>query len=160
MINFEKKQIKIISIIIAVLFVISIVGIGVAQYRASLSQNGNNSNVGKINMQQVIVQSPDYQTALEKYNQFAKETQEKVQAELPKLNQAEQQELMIKMQTEAQAKEKELIEPIVENVNKTVQQVAEKKGLSVVVNVNDVLYGGTDITEDVLKELNASVGNK
>lgn len=155
MINFKNRQVKIISIVIAAVFIFSIVALGVAQYKSSLSSNGSNSNVGKIDMQQAIVSSPGYQPAVEKYQQFVKESQTKLQTELPKLNPQQQQELMVKMQTEAQAKEKELIEPIVNNVNDTIGEVADKKGLSVVVNVNDVLYGGQDITQDVVKALQA-----
>ena len=50
-------------------------------------------------------------------------------------------------------KEKDLIEPIRAKVQDAVKSVAEAKGLTVVLDKNSVVYGGQDITQDVIKKV-------
>ena len=48
-------------------------------------------------------------------------------------------------------KQQALIEPIYQKVEDAIKAVADKKGLSVVVDKNQVVYGGQDITQEVAK---------
>jgi outer membrane protein len=50
-------------------------------------------------------------------------------------------------------KEKELMDPLIKNIEAAIKKVADKKGLSVVVDKTTVIYGGTDITDEVSKAL-------
>ncbi|KAA5397393.1 OmpH family outer membrane protein, partial [Phocaeicola dorei] len=50
-------------------------------------------------------------------------------------------------------KEKELMDPVLKKIETTIKKVADKKGLSVVVDKNTVVYGGLDITDEVSKAL-------
>jgi len=52
-----------------------------------------------------------------------------------------------------QQKNEELMEPIEKSIQDAVKSVAEKKGLSVVIEKGAVVYGGQDITQDVVKQL-------
>jgi outer membrane protein len=45
------------------------------------------------------------------------------------------------------------MEPITKSVEESVKKVAEQKGLSVVLEKGAVVYGGVDITQDVLKQV-------
>jgi outer membrane protein len=45
------------------------------------------------------------------------------------------------------------MEPITKSVEESVKKVAEQKGLSVVLDKGAVVYGGVDITQDVLKQV-------
>ena len=56
-------------------------------------------------------------------------------------------------QQRLQQKQQELIEPIQKNIEDTVKKVAEQKGLSVVIDKNAVVYGGQDITQDVVNKV-------
>ena len=38
-------------------------------------------------------------------------------------------------------------------INEAIKEVADTKGLSVIVGKNVVIYGGVDITDDVLKKI-------
>ena len=53
-------------------------------------------------------------------------------------------------------KNEELMEPIENSIQDAVKKVAEKKGLSVVIEKGAVVYGGQDVTQDVIKELGSS----
>ena len=45
------------------------------------------------------------------------------------------------------------MEPVNKQIEDAVKAVAEAKGLSVVLHKETVVYGGTDITQDVIKKL-------
>ena len=45
------------------------------------------------------------------------------------------------------------MEPIRQNIEDTVKKVAEAKGLQVVLDKSAVVYGGQDITQDVVSKL-------
>ena len=47
----------------------------------------------------------------------------------------------------------ELMDPVLKKIETTIKKVADKKGLSVVVDKNTVVYGGLDITDEVSKAL-------
>jgi Skp family chaperone for outer membrane proteins len=50
-------------------------------------------------------------------------------------------------------KEKDLMDPLLNEINEVIKKIAEKKGLKVVVDKSTVVYGGTDITDEVAKAL-------
>lgn len=63
--------------------------------------------------------------------------------------------LQASLQQARELKREELNTVLTESVNGAVKAVAEEKGLPIVVRKEIVLYGGTDVTEDVLTKLNA-----
>lgn len=68
MINFEKKQVKIISVIIAAVFVFSIVALGVSQYQSGMA-GASSSNVGIVDYSKLIAEHPGMQPARENMKQ-------------------------------------------------------------------------------------------
>ena len=50
-------------------------------------------------------------------------------------------------------KNQELMEPFQKSIENSVKSVAEAKGLSVVLEKSSVVYGGQDITQDVINKL-------
>ena len=138
MINFEKKQVKIISVIIAAVFVFSIVALGVSQYQSGMA-GASSSNVGIVDYSKLIAEHPGMQPAREKYEAAAKQVQEDFQNQ----------------QKEMQDKQKELIDPIRNSIEEQVKAVADSRDINVVLDKNNVLYGGQDITQDVLTKIQA-----
>ena len=65
----------------------------------------------------------------------------------------EKQDYYVQCQQRAQQKERELFEPLVQSFEAAVQKVAEAKGLTVVIDKSAVLYGGQDITQDVIAKI-------
>ena len=45
------------------------------------------------------------------------------------------------------------MEPLLKKVEEQIKKVADKKGLSVVVDKSTVIFGGVDITDEVAKSL-------
>ena len=64
----------------------------------------------------------------------------------------EKAKAMQQAQMELQQKEQDLISGIQQKIDDAVKQVAEAKGLSVVIDKSAVVYGGQDITDDVMKK--------
>ena len=148
MINFEKKQVKIISVIIAAVFVFSIVALGVSQYQSGMA-GASSSNVGIVDYSKLIAEHPGMQPAREKYEAAAKQVQEDFQNQAANMTPEQQQ------QKEMQDKQKELIDPIRNSIEEQVKAVADSRGINVVLDKNNVLYGGQDITQDVLTKIQA-----
>ncbi len=153
MINFQKKQVKIISIIIAAVFVFSIVALGVSQYESGMA-GASSSNVGVIDYSQVRSQDPSMQAAYEKYQDMMKQMQDQMQKDMANMTSPEeQQQYLDQKRKEATDKQKELIEPIQKNIEDQIQEVAKTRGINVVLDKGNVLYGGQDITQEVVKKL-------
>lgn len=155
MIKFEKKQIKIISLAIAVVFIGSIVALGVSQsnLNTGIASAAASSNVGVINHQQVIAQHPDMAAAKEAMQKEVESAKADFEAKSANMNDQEKQAYYQQLQQRLSNKEKELIQPIFEKVDAAVKSVADAKGLSVVLDKNNVVYGGQDITNDVIKKI-------
>lgn len=154
MINFQKKQVKIISVIIAAVFIFSIVALGVSQYQSGMA-GASSSNVGIVDYSQLISQHPGMQAAREKYEDAAKQVQEEFSQQAGSMTPEQQQQFIEQKQKEMQDKQKELLDPIRTSIETQVQSVADSRGINVVLDKNNVLYGGQDITQDVLQKLQA-----
>lgn len=154
MINFQKKQVKIISVIIAAVFIFSIVALGVSQYQSGMA-GASSSNVGIVDYSQLISQHPGMQAAREKYEDAAKQVQEEFSQQAGSMTPEQQQQFIEQKQKEMQDKQKELLDPIRSSIETQVQSVADSRGINVVLDKNNVLYGGQDITQEVLQKLQA-----
>ena len=69
------------------------------------------------------------------------------------MNETEKERYYKQLQERLGNKEKELMDPLLNEINDTIKKIAEKKGLKVVVDKSTVVYGGTDITDEVAKAL-------
>lgn len=154
MINFQKKQVKIISVIIAAVFIFSIVALGVSQYQSGMA-GASSSNVGVVDYSQLISQHPGMQVARDKYEEAAKQVQDEFTQKAGSMTPEQQQQFIEQKQKEMQDKQKELIDPIRTSIENQVQEVAASRSINVVLDKNNVLYGGQDITQEVLKKIQA-----
>ena len=66
---------------------------------------------------------------------------------------------MVSMQSEMAKKQEEIQKGLKDKVDSAVNSVASTKSLSLVVDKRVVLYGGTDITDQVAKKLSESKSN-
>ena len=69
------------------------------------------------------------------------------------MNDDEKERYYKQMQERLATKEKDLMDPLLNGINDTIKKIADKKGLKVVVDKSTVIYGGTDITDEVAKAL-------
>lgn len=136
---------KLSAILLAVFVLTFAVGAGVAAAA---------DKVGCIDELYVLSQSDKFQKAQESLQKlsvtktnaakaaFDKETDEKKKAQIVQ-----------NVQLELREAENKAISPILSEINGVINKVAKSKGVTIVLNRRFVLYGGVDITEEVVKEI-------
>ena len=61
----------------------------------------------------------------------------------------EKQSYQNQLQERLATKQRDLLEPVYKKIDLTIEKIAKKKGLSIVVDKGFVVYGGVDITGEV-----------
>ena len=152
MIQLKKAQVKIVSVLIALVFVGSVVALALTQSGTGVASAASSSNVGVVDYRQF--------TTLKIYTDAEAEMQKAVQQAQQEFNEqsanmSDQEKQAYYQQTmeRLQQQNTDLMEPVQKQVEDAVKAIAEAKGLSVVLNKDTVVYGGTDITQDVIKKL-------
>jgi outer membrane protein len=111
------------------------------------------SPVGVVDFIYLIDHHPD--TA--KANEVLKAEQEAAKKEFADksagLSDADKQNLDRQLAQRVEQKRLELVKPLADKVMAAVKEIADAKGLSVVVGKNVVVYGGVDITQEVLAKI-------
>jgi len=155
MIKLEQKQVKIISILIAVVFVGSVVALALTQSGSGIASAAS-SSVGVVDYRQVGSQHPQLAAANAEMQKASQEAQADFETKSASMNDQEKSDYYQQTMQRLQQKNEELMEPIENSIQDAVKKVAEKKGLSVVIEKGAVVYGGQDVTQDVIKELGSS----
>ncbi|MBM3462793.1 MAG: OmpH family outer membrane protein [Armatimonadetes bacterium] len=112
------------------------------------------SHVGYVN-QEVIAQLRLYKEAqarlMEYYQSQMKDVAE--QAKKKALSQEDRERLQQELMQAFQVKQAEEFKPVNDKVNEAITAVAKEKGLSLVLNNTHVMWGGRNLTDDVIKKL-------
>lgn len=155
MIKLEKKQIKIFSIVIALVFVGSVVAMALTSMGSLTGgvASAASSAIGVIDYRQVLSQHPGGEAFKSQMQQEVTTAQADFEAKSASMNDEQKAAYMQQTQQRLAQKEADLMEPILKQVEAAVKAVAEAKGLSVVITKEAVVYGGQDITQDVIKKL-------
>jgi len=151
MVKLEKKQVKIISVLIALVFMGSVVALALTQSGGLAS--AASSSVGVIDYRQVGAQHPNLMAAEQEMQAAVQEAQKDFEEKTASMNDQEKSDYYQQTQSRLQQKNAELMEPIRASIDDAVKTVAENKGLQVVLDKGAVVYGGQDITADVVKKL-------
>ena len=154
MIKLEKKQVKIISIIIALVFIGSVVALALTQSGSGIATAASNGNVGVIDYRQVMSQHPDRQSVETQMQAAVDEVKKEFDEKSQGMNDQEKSDYYQQSQQRLMQKQQELVEPIEQSIKDAIKKTADSKGLSVVIEKSAVAYGGQDITQDVISKLN------
>ena len=148
----NKKNVKTVALAIAAAFLFGVAGLAVTQ-TTHVASAAPASNVGVVNYQMVVQQHPDLakvQTTMQAESEAAKK---EFDAKAASLGDKEKQEYYMQLQQRLQLKNQELMVPVFSKVDAVIKEVADAKGLSVVVDNGAVIYGGQDITDDCVKKV-------
>jgi outer membrane protein len=148
----EKKHVKIVSLAVALFFVLGIVGIALSQSGKSYAA-GNSSNVGVVNYQMVVSQSPEMAKAQQAMQAEVDQAKKDFDAKTASMGDKEKQDYYTQVQQRLSLKQQELMAPVLQKLEATIKEVADAKGLVVVLDKSNVVYGGQDITDDVVKKV-------
>lgn len=154
MMKIDKKQVKIVSLTVALFFVLGIVGLALSQSNTGYAAAaGSNSSVGVVNYAMLVQQHPDMAKAEESMKAEVEQAKKDFETKAATMNDQQKQEYYQQIQQRLQAKHQELVAPVYDKIDGAIKQVSEAKGLSVVVDKSNVIYGGQDITDEVLKKI-------
>lgn len=152
----NKTNVKIFSIVIAAIFII---GIGALAYTqmASPTSNGGSSTVGVIDTSRMMSQdNPIYVNAAQEFMSYQSQLQKEAQAKIDAApDDASKQKIAEEMRENLAKKDQEIAKSVQDKAMEAAKAVGDAKGLSVVMTKDSVLYGGVDITDQVLKKLSS-----
>ena len=151
MVTLQKKQVKIISVLIALVFVGSVVALALTQSGSGIASAAS-SNVGVVDYRQIAQQSSQLQDIQSQMQKEVQDAQKEFEEKSANMSDQEKNDYYQQTQQRLAQKNQELMEPFQKSIEDSVKSVAEAKGLSVVLEKSSVVYGGQDITQDVINQ--------
>ena len=141
----RKFQFAVLLLLLAIL--VSVLFLGV------FTRDDSVDSVAYVNLTRVFAEHPARSAAEKKLNKKAAEYQRQLEQEAKELSGTEQKELLQSYQNQLQNLEKELLNSVLKEVENIILKTAEDKKVKFVLKEEDVLYGGYNLTDDVLAKL-------
>lgn len=150
-----KRYIKKLSVVLTVLFMLGITGGVNLQHSLAKEKNKTNTDasIGYVDIQKILAHYPDVQLVFNTLQQTKQELQNDFATNAKNMPEEEKAAYANKLQQQIIQKENELFKPIEEKIMTAISDVAEKKGVSAVVDDKFVISGGVDLTDDVIKKI-------
>lgn len=138
------------------LFAGALIGSLVLQITDALGESKAKMKIGYVDMDSLLSQHPkrpQYEKALQ---QFIQQRQQDIQSKssLPGLTEEQKKKVQLLTQQyekEVMEKDRELTQKMLDDIQKKIKEVASQKSFDLVLHKSAVLYGGVNITQDVLK---------
>lgn len=150
MLKINIKQVKNISLAVVFLLLglVAIVQPSTTYAAASVS-----SSVGMVNYSLLMQYHPD--TAQVEATIAAATTQAKADFDAKSVTMNDQEKLSYyqQLQKELQTQKYQLFGAVQDKINAAVKDVADSKGLTIIVDNSTIISGGQDITDDVMKKI-------
>lgn len=152
----KKKNIKIFSAVVALIFVLSVAAMAVMQTGNPVNA-APSSNIGVVDTSKVF--APDNEAIVNAQKELqtaSQDMQKQFEEQSANMSDEEKAQLFEKMQGEMSERQEKIQKGLKDKLEEAVGSVASTKGLSLVVDKSVVLYGGQDITDQVAKQLTSS----
>ena len=122
---------------------------------ATPTGSSGNSTIGVIDTSRMMSQdNPIYISAAQEYMSYQSQLQQETQAKIDAAqDDATKQKLAEEARQNLAKKDQEIAKSVQDKAMEAAKAVGDAKGLSVVMTKDTVLYGGVDITDQVLKKL-------
>lgn len=141
-------QNKITGVVLAALVCLVLTGLHGTAHAAPAS-----SPIGVVDFGLLVSQHPDTPKANETVKTEAEAANKEFEAKAASLGDKEKEDLRIQLLQRVEQKGQGLLKAIADKINAAVREVAAAKGLTIVVQKSSVVYGGLDITDEVLKKI-------
>ncbi len=109
--------------------------------------------IGVVNMQQLLSSYPDYASAMSAVELEEQKAQQEFESKSGSLDDNGKKALYEKLLERIAKRQKDLLEPLNKKIRKAIETVAKRNGIANVVNSNAMLFGGKDLTQEVLAEV-------
>ena len=155
----NPKNVKTVSLIVAAIFVIGCFTLAMTAggFGSSVaSAAGSDSAIGVVDFQVLVSQYPKLEQLNTELEKAKKDARTEFDEKSKNMNEEEKERYYRQLQERLQVKVQELDAMLKKDLEDAIKKVADKKGLKVVVDKVTVIYGGTDITDEVAKSLQAA----
>lgn len=156
LINNQKNK-KYVSLFIAVIFLLGIGAIAYTQMATPSMASDSNSNIGVIDMNKLVTPTSAVGVAANKeLTDYRKQLSDEFNTKSANMDDSQKAALASEYQGKLQNKMMEIQKNIHSQIGDAAKAVADTKGLSIVMDKQNVLYGGVDITDQVDKKLSSN----
>jgi len=149
---FKQKLSKIIASVIMAFFLFGVIGAFTALpgkvYAAAAP-----STMGVVDYGLLLNEHPDMPKANEAVKAEDEQAKQEYDSKAANLSDQAKKELLQQLAQRVAQKQQDVFGAIMEKINAAVKTVADAKGLTVVMHINAVAYGGQNITNDVMKQI-------
>src|SRR5690554_142785 len=114
------------------------------------ADEGAKGRIAYVDVWTVFNIHPDKSSAERELNQLAQEMQAELEEKARDLPEEQQQNMLQDYQNRLTQREQELIQTIINKIKGVIIEVAEEKEVKVVLDKQNVIYGGYDMTPDVV----------
>jgi len=151
----NKKMVRMVALGVALLFLLGVAGIAFTQSGGKMASAAGNpaSNIGVVNGNMIFQQHPDLAKIDQQMQSEVEQAKKDFEAKSATMTDKEKQDYYGQTQQRLQLKQQELIAPIRDQIEATIKAIAESKGLTVVLDKSTVVYGGQDITDEVVQKI-------
>ena len=112
--------------------------------------------VGFVDTQRVLRNHPEMQTTMSVLQLEAQKAQQEFEQKAASMDEKGKAELRQKLTEQVDKKEASLLKPIYDSVRKAIEEVAKAHGITSVVNANAMVYGGMDLTNEVMAKVSGA----
>ncbi|MGM0369035.1 MAG: OmpH family outer membrane protein [Bacillota bacterium] len=109
--------------------------------------------IGYVDMQKLFENHPQKESSEQKLEGDAKKFKEELETKGKTMDKEERQELLKKYQEELNSQEQELIDEVLADINEKIRKVADEQEISIILDKSAVIYGGYNLTSEVLAEM-------
>ena len=114
---------------------------------------GQNKNVGVIDVEKVVTDSPKIKVMNEELMAKHKEIEEKLNTDKTTLSEADFNNAKQAADTEFTALRKDLSGKMETEIKTNLEKIAKEKNLSVIIKKNVTVQGGVDVTDEMIAKL-------
>ena len=114
---------------------------------------GQNKNVGVIDVEKVVTESPKIKVMNEELMAKHKEIEEKLNNDKTTLSEADFNNAKQAADTEFTALRKDLSGKMETEIKTNLEKIAKEKNLSVIIKKNVTVQGGVDVTDEMIAKL-------
>jgi outer membrane protein len=120
---------------------------------ALLGGCNSSGNIGVIDVNKVMTDSPKVKQFQDQLNAKGKELSDKLEKDKPTLSAADFQKEQESLYADFMKQKQDMESQIDSSIKDTLGGIAKDKKLSVILYKNGVAQGGTDVTDDVIQKL-------
>ncbi len=137
-----------VGIAVAVIVVLAAAGYLATQSGLALGQS---AAIGYVDMQRALDAHPGKASAEAALRDYAQAQIADAQAKMKSMTAAQRQDLQRQVDQDIFKKRAELLGGLDKDIRDAIQKVAKQQGVSIVLSREVVLYGGVDLTDQVVK---------